>query len=153
MFWPLSAFSGRKFPDLLGLRLDAGTLGQTRVCACACACAWAGARLRLWARKSKAHKKTALNGRLVYILLISFAICKTSSDVARRRSLLVMPNSLAFTVTPLPGLPRDALKTLLWWLEALDVATLFRLFWMVEVEYAHYGTVPQTPIQAGVQAS
>ena len=66
----------------------------------------------------KVHKKTAHLGRLVYMLFKILAICITSSLVAARRSRLVMPNSLAFTVTPLPDLPRAALKTFLLWLGA-----------------------------------
>ena len=46
------------------------------------------------------------------MLFTSLAICITSSDVARLLSLLVMPNSLAFTVIPFPAFPLGALKTL-----------------------------------------
>ena len=130
MFWPLSAFYRQKvslfdrftfgrgyaftFRSGEDALVGAGALG------CGCARVWvrSGERVRLRARKSKAHKKAAHRGRLVYMLFTIFAICITSSEVARRRSLLVMPSALAFTVTPLLDLPRDALNTLLLWLEA-----------------------------------
>ena len=109
MFWPLSAFFWQKISLFDRFTFGRGYAFTFRSGAGALVGALVGAVI-------KAHKKTALNGRFVYMLFTSLAICITSSLVARWRSLLVMPNSLAFTVTPLPDLPRDALKTL--WLEA-----------------------------------
>ena len=118
MFWPLSAFYWQKISLFyrftfgrgyaLTFRPDEGAsaLGPALAGALAGALALASAGI-------KAHKKTAHLGRLVYILFTSLAICIISSDVARRRSLRLMPNSLAFTVTPLPDLPRDARNTFL----------------------------------------
>ena len=128
MFWPLSAFFRQKISLFyrftfgrgcaLTFRSGEGALGQVRLRSGALALGCACARVRLrsgrcaCARVSKAHKKTAHLGRLVYMLFTNLAICSTSSDVARRRSLRDMPRSLAFTVTPLPDLPRGTLKTL-----------------------------------------
>ena len=121
MFWPLSAFFRQKvslfyrftFGRGYALTFRSGEGALVGALVGAGAGAGAGA---LVSAVIKAYKKTAHEGRLVYMLFTSLAICITSSLVARRRSLLVMPNSLAFTVTPLPDLPRAALKTL--WLEA-----------------------------------
>ena len=101
MFWPLSAFFWQKVS-----LFDRFTFGRGY------AFTFRSGEGALVSARIKAHKKTALNGRLVYTLFTSLAICITSSLVARRRSLLVMPNSLAFTVTPLPDFPLAALKTL-----------------------------------------
>ena len=116
MFWPLSAFYwqkislfdrftfGRGYAFTFRPDEGASALGPALAGALAGALASAGI---------KAHKKTAHLGRLVYMLFTNLAICITSSLVARRRSLRLIPNSLAFTVTPLPDFPRAALKTFL----------------------------------------
>mgnify|MGYP003600665333 CR=1 FL=1 len=101
MFWPLSAFFRQKVS-----LFDRFTFGRGY------AFTFQSGEDALVGAAIKAHKKTAHEGRLVYMLFTCLAIGITSSAVARRRSLRLIPHSLAFTVTPLLDLPRAALKTL-----------------------------------------
>ena len=119
MFWPLSAFYWQKISLFYRFTFGRGyaLTFQSGEGASALGPALAGAGAgALVGAVIKAHKKTAHLGRLVYMLFTNLAICITSSAVARRRSLRLIPNSLAFTVTPLPDFPRAALKT--FWLAA-----------------------------------
>ena len=110
MFWSLSAFYWQKVSLFYRFTFGRGYAFTFQSGEGALVGAGAGA---LVSAGIKAHKKTAHEGRLVYMLFTSLAICITSSAVARRRSLRLIPNSLAFTVTPLLDFPRAALKTFL----------------------------------------
>ena len=90
MFWPLSAFYWQKVSLFDRFTFRRGYALTFRSGEGALVSAGAGA---LVSAGIKVHKKTAHLGRLVYMLFTSLAICITSSLLALRRSLRVIPSS------------------------------------------------------------